>query len=165
MQSIYPHRYIPYTNCQKLFPTYSEQSEHIFSSLNGTEKKHRSSSKEPGMHHLIVPLRYIPTYLLESEAWEAGPKEEFLQHPSYRGLESYTSGCEKSGQKRDISSSIPNTESGPDGPRGQMRERTDPVLMRAWHPGSDVPQRGPTWTTGDYSTSKQVSKYQPYLHF
>jgi hypothetical protein len=43
-------------------------------------------------------------------------------------------------------------------PRGQMRERMDHVLMRAWHPGADVPQRGPTWTTGDYSTSKQVMR-------
>jgi hypothetical protein len=43
-----------------------------------------------------------------------------------RGLESHTSRCEKSGKRRDISSKIPNTESEPDGPRGQMREQTDP---------------------------------------
>jgi hypothetical protein len=24
---------------------------------------------------------------LESEAWQAGPEEEFLQYPSYKGLE------------------------------------------------------------------------------
>ncbi len=40
---------------------------------------------------------------------------------------------------------------------------TDPELTRAWHPGAwhpgaDVPQRGPTWTTGDYTSSKQVNK-------
>jgi hypothetical protein len=47
----------------------------------------------------------------------------------------------------------------PDGPRVQMRELTDPELMRAWHPpGAGVPRRGPTWTTGDYTSSKQVSK-------
>ncbi len=50
------------------------------------------------------------------------------------------------------------SESDPDEPRGQMRELTDPEFTRAWHPGADVPQRGPTWTTGDYTSSKQVSK-------
>jgi len=64
---------------------------------------------------------------LESEAWQAGPEEKILQYPSYRGLEPYTSWSEGNGQKWDLSSILPNPESEPNGPSGQMRDHTDPV--------------------------------------
>jgi hypothetical protein len=64
---------------------------------------------------------------LESEAWQARPEEEFLQYPSYRGLEPYTSWSEENGQKWALSSNLLNPDIEPDGPRGQMRDQTDPV--------------------------------------
>ncbi len=94
----------------------------------------------------------------QSEAWQTGSEAKLLQYQSDRGLEPDTNWYEENGKKWKLQSCLPKNESDLDEPRDRMSERTWPTLMRAWHPGADVPHRGPTWTTGDYTPSIQVSK-------
>ncbi len=96
----------------------------------------------PGSRELRMGREWLETQKTpqqpKSEAWQAGPEEKFLQHPSKKGHKWRVQ------KMRELPSCLSKTESDPDGPRGQMTERMVLPLMRAWHPGADVPRRGPT---------------------